>query len=145
MGTQEDKGRSNESVLILVASPTRLVLVKNKGHRAPLWKLPGGGVESTDKNRKAAAIRECQEETGIRLLAEEILEHSWKRHKDGHSQHLFIAKVTEEKLDTRLKVGNEDGYPIMVAAFDRNEVPTMPGLLEKHRSLINEIVDALLA
>lgn len=143
MGALKDKRGSNESVLILVVSPTRLALVKNKRYRAPLWKLPGGSVESTDKNQKAAAIRECQEETGIRLLAEEILEYSMERHEDGHCQHLFIAQVTEEKLDTRLKVGNEDGHPIMVAAFDRTEVPTMPDLLEVHRVFINDTTEAL--
>lgn len=143
MGAQKDKRGLSESVLILVVSPTRLILVKNKRHKAPLWKLPGGGVEPTDKNRKAAALRECQEETGICLLAEEILEYSWERHEDGHCQYLFIAQVTEEKLDTRLRVGNEDGHPIMVAAFDRTEVPTMPELLEVHRVFINQTTEAL--
>lgn len=141
MGTcQKESQRTNESVLIFIASPTRIVLVKDKKYELPLWKMPGGGVETTDINHSAAAVRECKEETGIRLLPGEITHFSREPHDDGHYQHIFIAQLTEEKLDTRLKIGNENGHPLMVAAFPKSEVPTMLDLLEQHRPLIVEVL-----
>jgi len=133
---RKSRGRLPESVLILTYSPTRTVLVKNNMFPEPRWKLPGGGVEQADKNRTEAAIRECKEETGIALSPEDFLFCSWKQHDDGHYQYIFVAKVSEKKLDTRLKIGDENGCPIRVAAFDNSEIPTMLDLLENHRSII---------
>ncbi len=135
--------RSGESVLICVLSPTRMVLVKDKRFEDPYWKLPGGGIESTDANVIAAAIRECRQETGIHLLPTEVLFHFENWREDGaYRPHFCIARVTEAKLDTRLKFGDENGHTIMVAAFERFEVPEMPDLLAPHRFFVNQAMTA---
>ena len=135
--------RREESVLICVLSPTRLVLVKDKMFAEPRWKLPGGGIESTDANVIAAAIRECREETGIHLLPTEFPFHfqNW-RENGAYRPHFCIARVTEEKLDTRLKFGDENGRSIMVAAFGRAEVLDMIDVLDHHRPFLNQAMTA---
>ncbi|MDO8742602.1 MAG: NUDIX hydrolase [bacterium] len=135
---RKDQGRLPESVLIFAYSPTRTVLVKDKKFLEPRWKLPGGGVETSDEDRTEAAIRECRQETGITLSREDFLFCTWIQHCDGHYQYIFVAEVTEEQIDSRLKIGDENGRPIQVAAFETAEVPTMLDLLEKHRPLIAE-------
>lgn len=135
--------RSGESVLICIISPTRMVLVKDKRFKDSYWKLPGGGIESKDANVIAAAIRECLEETGIQLLPSEFPFHFPDWRKDGaYRPHFCIARITEKKLDTRLKFGDENGHIIMVAAFERFEVPEMPDLLAPHRPFVNQAMTA---
>lgn len=139
MGIRGEGQDTRGAVMICVVSPTRMVLVKDKRFPCPRWKLPGGGIEPTDIDVISAAIRECQEETGLSLALNEVSLHSTQIRKNGsYRPHLCIAEVTEEKLDTRVKIGNEDGRDIMVGAFDRDEVPTMVDLLQVHRGLVNE-------
>lgn len=132
------------SVVVCLLSLQRMVLVKDTWFPEPWWKLPGGSIEPADLSVESAAIRECEEETGIRLLPTEISIHSRSHRVNGvYYPNICIAKVTEEKLDTRLKFGNENGHRIMTAAFDRTEVPTMVDLLWQHRPLVNKTLKAL--
>lgn len=130
--------RKEGSVLICVLSPTRLVLVKDKRFAEPLWKLPGGGIESMDANAIAAAIRECRQETGIQLLPSDIHFYFQERREDGaYRPHFCIARVTEGKLNTRLKTGDENGHDIMVAAFGRDEILGSPDVLDHHQPFLH--------
>ncbi len=123
-----------------IVSPTRVILVKDPSKPNALWKLPGGGVEVSDGNVIAAAIREVFEETGIALTREEFRITFEQRRVNGvYYPHFCVARVSEEKLDTRKKIGDEDGKSLMVADFGRDEVPTMLDLLERHRPFIQEI------
>lgn len=115
-----------------------MLLIRDKRFDTPCWKLPGGGVESIDADVIAAAIRECKEETGIQFVAEEISIYSEQRRDEAgiYHPHFCIAPVTEEKLDTHFKIGNENGRPLMVATFEKGEVPTMGDLLDRHRAFV---------
>ena len=144
MGMGRD-GPNRGAVVTCILSPTRIVLVLDEqgSFDSPRWKLPGGSLEGKERI-VSAAIRECLEETGIRLLSREILLHSWHwRGKEGYRPHLCIAQVTEEKLDTRLAVGQETNGPLLVKAFKRTQVLGMPDLLDKHRALIEEVFEFL--
>lgn len=125
-----------------VLSPTRIVLVKDLSRQDALYKLPGGTIEVSDESVEAAAAREVFEETGIFLDDAEV-ELIVEQRRDGRTYYPYfcIAQVSEEKFDSRKKVGDEDGKPIEVAAFDRAEVPTMLDLLERHRAFIQAIED----
>lgn len=144
MGTERrrpDRG----AVVTCILSPTRIVLVmdENGNFSASRWKLPGGSIEREERI-VAAAIRECREETGIRLLSKEVSLHSWHwRGEGGYRPHLCIARVTEEKLDTRAEIGQETAGPLLVKAFQRHEVLEMPDLLDRHRILIKEVFSIL--
>lgn len=135
-GRRSDLG----SVMTYVVSQKRAVLIKDKSKQNALWKLPGGGIEISDKTVVAAAIREVEEEIGIKLLRDEVFLMTEQRRENGtYYPYFCIARVSEEKLNTRKKVGDEDGKPLMVADFERAEIPTMLDLLERHRPFIQEI------
>lgn len=122
------------AVMILIASPTRVVLIMDRSFVNPQWKLPGGSIEMADQNVINAAVREAQEETGILLYRERIILHSVHRRVDGvYYPHLCVALVTEAELDTRRKTGNENGHPIKVQAFARMTALTATNMLERHR------------
>lgn len=122
------------AVVVLIASPTRVVLIMDRSFVNPKWKLPGGGIEIADQNVVNAAVREAQEETGILLSRERVILHSVHRRVDGvYYPHLCVALVTEEELDTRRRVGNEDGHPVKVQAFARMTALTTTNMLERHK------------
>ena len=148
MGAQKRFGeRSNlGSVLTCILSPesNEIVLIKDKRFFDPRWKLPGGSIEPEDVDVIAAAIRECREETGIQLIAAEVSIHSkhWRDEYGKYHPYFCIARIAKEKLDTHLKIGDENGRPLMVATFDRSEVPTMGELLDRHRPLVTKALAA---
>ncbi len=122
------------AVMTGIVSPKRIVLVKDPMRTPALWKIPGGSIEFGETVIEAA-IRESQEETGIELLMEEIRHHSEEARVPGqrYRPHFCIARVSEEKLDTHKKRGDENGNPIMVGVFDLAEVAQMVDLLDPHR------------
>lgn len=137
-----DKG----SVMTCILSPNReIILVKNEGFKKPYWKLPGGHINPEGESVVVAAIRECREETGIRLLLEEMSFHSWHRYHGAlYIPHLCIAKVTQKKFNTRHKFGKEDGHTLLlVKAFPTIKVLEIPDLLDRHRILIAEVFASL--
>ncbi len=132
--------RCPSSVITLIHSETRIVLVWDPSFNKPRWKLPGGGIEPTDLTVIDAAIRECHEETGINLFREEITLFSCQPHKSRASNlYRCIARVTEEKLDTRSEFGSEGTHLIKVKAFWIEEVLRKVHLLPQHRPLIEEM------
>ncbi len=132
-----DKG----SVMTCILSPNgEIILVKNEGFKKPFWKLPGGHINPEGESVAAAAIRECREETGIRLLQEEMSFHSWHRHNGAlYIPHLCIAKVTQKKFNTRHKFGREDDQTLLIEAFPTAKVLEIPDLLGRHKILIAEV------
>jgi len=135
-------GRSGlGTVVICVVSKTRILVVRDEMFPNPLWKLPGGSIEREDSDVIAAAIREVMEETGVELVPEE-LEVISEQHidEDGrYHPYLCIARVTEEKMDTRLPVAEEDGNPMRTDVPKRAIVSTMKGFLDRHRDFICEV------
>jgi 8-oxo-dGTP diphosphatase len=59
-----------QSVATIIQNSKNEVLILKRGSSAPWmpnkWNLPGGGVDN-DESLEQAAIRECQEETGISI------------------------------------------------------------------------------
>lgn len=131
------------AVMTAVLSPTRILLVRDRSRPNALYKLPGGTIEASDGSIEAAAAREVFEETGIILAFSEV-ELIIEQQRDGRTYYPYfcIAQVSEEKFDSRERVGDEDGKPIEIAVFARPEVPTMLDLLERHRHFIKAIEEA---
>jgi len=134
-------------VKVYIVSPTRALLIRDRRFSDALCKLSGGHIESGDHTKSdddgviATAIREVREETGVELFPEEV-ELVWNEFGlDGihYDPYFCVARVTEEKLDTREEIGNENGSPIETVIVNRAEILTMPDLLEDHRPFIRKI------
>lgn len=118
-----------------------MLLVKDPSFEDAFWKLPGGSIETGDEDATTAAIREAEEETGIKILEAEMELISAEQKECALGKYhpfLFLARVSEEKLDTRLPIADENGEPMKTEVFKRMQVSTMRGLLEKHRDLVCE-------
>ncbi|GAA3539093.1 nucleotide triphosphate diphosphatase NUDT15 [Zobellella aerophila] len=68
---------------IIVSRPDGLILVgKRRNSHAPYWSIPGGHME-LGESFELAAVRELAEETGLRVIAPEVVAitnnlHTWR-------------------------------------------------------------------
>ena len=139
------KRQVRDSVAVDVISPTRRALVRDRRFEPDAyWKVVGGSIEKGDDSPIAAVIREVREETGdpsvpdsgIQLLPEEITLVFERPFPNGSVQYFFVARVSEEKLDTHGKVGDEDGAPLDIQVVRRVDTLSMPDLLEWHKEIV---------
>lgn len=98
-----------------------------------MWELPGGkvmGIETT----KEAAIRELEEETGIKHLSLESLGYLSKHQKPtGMTVELFVGTLLEWPM-IRLHLDEHDAYQMidfMNVSFDDQWLKTMDEAVEK--------------
>lgn len=124
------------SVLIGIVSPTRFLLVRQKNHSDPYWKIPGGNVEKHESVR-IAARNEASEEVGIDIPLEDVV---WylkaKDTPDGYVPHLCVAHISEELFDTRASDTDSDEEKFKVKEFLRSHIPNIPGVLIHHRQFL---------
>lgn len=127
------------SVVTYVYSDKRGLLVIDYTKYFPKLKLPGGKMEKGE-DVITAAIREIELETGIQLRVEEVrmLCSEWYSYYKYHP-FFCVAYVSEETLDTRSEIGDEDDHPIFTRIFDRSKILEIPNLLEPHRLLIRKV------
>lgn len=97
------------------------------------WSLPGGGVESGESSR-SAAVREVQEETGVRILPEDSklfsVYFSKREYKSDHIL-LFVSKSAgRQVLESDFEIEE-------VAWFRAEELPKDVSPATKRR--INEV------
>ena len=134
------QGTDLGSAVTYIFSPTGTVLVKDEGRPDPLWKLPGGHIEPSDAGVIAAAIREVLFETGIQLTAGEIrIVKEQRRTGNSYQPYLCIARVSESKLRTRKRIGDENGKPLKTRIFSRAEALSLADIIRSHLFFIREI------
>ena len=110
-------GTHRASVVLLICNGRFLLLRRSESDPShPLWwGLPGGRMEQGE-NPLEAAIRETQEETGIRLHPNQ-LKSVGTYNENGHQIHLF--KAITRRSTARLRDGEHDRY----AWITKKEVP----------------------
>ena len=92
---------------VVVEDKGRFLLVcEGTGSARGKWNLPAGHVEPGE-SLAAAAVRECEEETGYRVEIVRLLGR-FRESVTGKEQHAFLARivsgalrVSEEQLDVR--------------------------------------------
>lgn len=118
----------NYAVAVLIITPEGIPLVRDPKKPAPVfWKAPGGR-SALGEDPEAAAIREVQEELGIRLSRSDLR----TVHEEDRGSHvlvLFVAKLKllPKKMKTR---GDEDEE---IKAFSASEILLMNDFFPNHR------------
>ncbi|MES2307774.1 MAG: 8-oxo-dGTP diphosphatase [Verrucomicrobiota bacterium] len=105
------------TVLILVRSGDQILMIRKKrGDGKEFINFPGGKIEPGE-TPEGAAIRECEEETGLRLKAVQ-----WKAHLDFKFEEglLETAEVFTANFDEGNPVETEEAFPFW------NSVASMP-------------------
>jgi 8-oxo-dGTP pyrophosphatase MutT (NUDIX family) len=104
----KQNARQAAVISILIQEPTeepKIVLIKRNdydGHHSGQMAFPGGKKEDSDENLKQTAIREVEEEIGIRLLEEQLIELNphWVHVSNFWIQPYFV--ILDKKLDYRI-------------------------------------------
>lgn len=65
------------------------------------WAFPGGGIEESDADEKAALVRECKEELGLDVeVGDFYAESHFVMNGEDQQQHFFFCKILGGKLGT---------------------------------------------
>lgn len=95
---------SNNACLFMLTSTDRVILVRlAKGKHKGKWTIPGGGVESSDRDSHGkisdfvAARREFSEETGFRLDRKQFTYSNYhiRRHRNGSTTNIVIHRTAQ--------------------------------------------------
>ena len=123
--------RLPDSVQVVILDRDRgVLLLKREDFR--VWSLPGGKIE-LGESPEAAAVREVQEETGVRCVLEHCVGFYWRPDMPGGGAliQVFIGRVVE-------KIGEPGWESVAVAWFPPDSLPrSAPGWTR------DVIVDAL--
>ena len=117
------------AVAEMVETPQGLPLVMDFKKPAPFWKFPGGRSEAGE-SPAAAAIREIEEEVGLKLKQSDLeLVHHEKRL--NHEFYFYRARVASL---ADLKNKGNDGESVRL--FTLEQLKTMIDFFPNHRKLI---------
>jgi len=130
---KKDSPLSSGGIVSMLES--RIVLVYEPTKPNPVYfKLPGGGEDPVDcGDPKKTAVREIEEETGVRITEDELFL-LYKEDKMSHDRYFFIAVVDYELAKKSLKkFGDEDEVVLLVSITAVDDVLSHP----EHIGIIN--------
>lgn len=135
--------------LALRAGDTGRVLMMQRAmtHGDPaagMWEFPGGHKHFNETNRQGA-VREWEEETGIRFPAKAQLFSSWDSFNGRYKGWVYeIPSETDVDIDGRDEVPNPDGDAFeAVAWFDPRDLSNHPALRQELKADIAIVQSAL--
>jgi len=122
------------AALVFVRGPEgKVVLVLDPEKPTPhFWKFPGGRKEHGETPEKTA-VRELEEETGIKVLETDISLISEISKKD-HT--LFVYQVVIENFNSLAKRGIEGEH---TAIFFEKELANMVDFFPPHRKILEQV------
>ena len=104
------KARQFSSIVIYFDNGKVLLLKrKDKVPYGGKWGFPGGGAEKGE-SPKEAAIRETGEETGIKVLPDDLVFLEKVSSPDGRDVHVFACNNFEGNVDAKKVYKEHDGY-----------------------------------
>jgi 8-oxo-dGTP diphosphatase len=118
-GVDADAAMAVEVAVAIVIGP-RGVLAGRRRDRIPPWVFPGGAIEPGEAP-SAAAVRECAEETGLRVHAD--LELGRRRHPVTGRAIAYIA----------CHLDDPDATPTMIAPYELDELRWLDAAEIDHR------------
>lgn len=122
--------KREESVSCVIFNETRDAVLLIKRRDIPVWVLPGGGIES-EETPESAAIREAEEETGLKVrVAKKI---AYYRPKNRLTRHTHFYECTP--LSGELATGDETKE---IAFFPLQKLPKK--LVPFYRTWIEDAV-----
>ncbi len=62
----------NQRVRAIINKGEKVLLIHRIKENNDYWVFPGGGIKSTDKDKKGALARECKEELGVNIVVEDL-------------------------------------------------------------------------
>ena len=107
---KSERARQFSSIVIYFDNG-KVLLLKRKDSvpYGGLWGFPGGGAEKGE-TPKEAAIRETAEETGIKVLPEDLVFLQKVDSPDKRKVHVFACNNFEGNVDAQKVYKEHDGY-----------------------------------
>ncbi len=126
------KSRKGFAVAVIVNSPYGIPLVRDPRKPQPqYWKFPGGKGHSGESPEQAA-VRETEEETGIKILESQLILLDEEVRRD----HFFFAFEAPVMDLIGLKARGDEGEEVKL--FSAEYIKRMKDLFSPHRKLFKE-------
>tara|TARA_R110002110_G_scaffold144466_1_gene333657 strand:- start:1566 stop:1997 length:432 start_codon:yes stop_codon:yes gene_type:complete len=135
------KQKRAASIVFYFSDDNKVLLLKRKKHDAieyaGKWGLVGGGIEEGE-TPKETAIRETNEESGLKVLPEDLIEIATIDSPQGYHVHVFACKKFEGTVNAQNVVEEHDDYRwVNINKVNKYDTPenTMP-LIKKALSMV---------
>ncbi len=123
---------------VVIASPSYIIFIKKlKFGPGAFWSLPGGRREPGEKDALQTAYRETAEEVCLRLGKRHALcvweeaRKNWRNVED-----LVLFFLSDEFILSTPPEGDENGDPLEVRVFRRDEIPSIAPFNANHRDML---------
>ena len=130
---------------VVVASPSYIVFVKKlKFGPKAFWSLPGGRREPGESSALQTAYRETAEEIRLRLGKRHAL-CIWEaaRSSPRAIEDLVLFWLSDELIQTVPTEGDENGDPLAVKLFRRDELANVSNFNANHVELLTTALEHL--
>ena len=128
--------------VVILGEDNTLLLARHERESHSYWVLPGGAVEEGESVEEAA-LRELEEESGLRVRLDRLLFVDGPRRTEAvnikEPRHTFLASITSGSLQTPAgEIGNPGNgrlvevrwMPFHDAAYDRSTRDTLRQVVE---------------
>lgn len=126
--------------ILLSAQSNKVIMVKNIAHPQPMWKIPGGTVETKKGEVPMDALyRELEEETGIRPDKGNVrfLMRVLAKSRTLHYFHVYVAFVEDFSDLNYGPTMEDDGATILIAQeFTVDEILSSKNIVLPHHLMM---------
>ena len=133
-GPEVTNNTSIHCLVLGVGPDLKIPLVREFRRRDPLWKLPGGRNQPGETPLQTA-LREYEEEVGLRIASENLAEVAVFP-EQSHTTHLFVAHLG--RYTGLKKQGEENGEASLEIELFRQDAVMQQTLLRRHRRLLDQ-------